>query len=75
MSRRPVVSGFKLVKFLESLGYIYLRQTGSVLIKTPFVFPITIFSCVPNYQAPNMRYKTDTSAHPVFALYYHLVIV
>jgi len=29
MPRRPVVSGFKLVKFLESLGYTYLRQTGS----------------------------------------------
>ncbi|MCT8337900.1 type II toxin-antitoxin system HicA family toxin [Methanoculleus sp. Afa-1] len=29
MSRRPVVSGFQLVKFLESLGYTYLRQTGS----------------------------------------------
>ncbi|WP_394339946.1 type II toxin-antitoxin system HicA family toxin [Methanoculleus sp. UBA303] len=29
MPRRPVVSGFKIVKFLESLGYTYLRQTGS----------------------------------------------
>lgn len=29
MSRRPVVSGFKIVKYLESLGYTYLRQTGS----------------------------------------------
>ncbi|WP_332449509.1 type II toxin-antitoxin system HicA family toxin [Methanoculleus sp.] len=29
MPRRPVVSGFKLVKFLESLGYTYIRQTGS----------------------------------------------
>ncbi|MCK9319408.1 MULTISPECIES: type II toxin-antitoxin system HicA family toxin [unclassified Methanoculleus] len=29
MPRRPVVSGFKLVKFLKSLGYTYIRQTGS----------------------------------------------
>ncbi|WP_442919440.1 type II toxin-antitoxin system HicA family toxin [Methanoculleus sp.] len=29
MSRRPVVNRFKIVKYLESLGYTYLRQTGS----------------------------------------------
>ncbi|WP_155937409.1 type II toxin-antitoxin system HicA family toxin, partial [Methanoculleus sp. MH98A] len=29
MSRRPVVSRFKIVKYLESLGYTYLRQTGN----------------------------------------------
>ncbi|WP_281767741.1 type II toxin-antitoxin system HicA family toxin [Methanoculleus bourgensis] len=29
MSRRPVLSGFKVIKYLESLGYTCLRQTGS----------------------------------------------
>jgi putative transposase len=41
----------------------------------PFLPAIGISSWVFYYNSPNMRYKFDRSAHSVFALYYHLVIV